>query len=347
MVTKKIFGEPIKIKQAFMLRDYNEVEDFLSDDSFLNWYFRSDETDTNNWENWMTSNPDKKSLINEAVKFLNELKLNEKEIPFFQIDAAHTRFLNRINEVKQYSRPAVTPSIRRRWWLAAASVAAIFICFYLWKDVSSVRPAFQTQYGEIKQQQLPDGSEIVLNANSKISYASQWEKGQSREVWIKGEVFFQVRKTAEKSKFIVHTDKFDIVVTGTQFNVVNKQGKSNVLLKEGSITIITKDGKSISMKAGDYYEYVQADVIKREVKTESILAWKDNKIDFDNITLNDAATLIKEHYGVDVKITDVSLAKKQLNGIMANDNLDVLLNAIKEALEVQVIKNENEVVIKP
>lgn len=326
--------------------NYQECEDFLSDDSFLNWYFRSDDADFKYWEKWIAENPDRQSVVERAVNLLNNIHINEKEISQQQLETAEARLFNKIKEVES-SAPAKVRYMSRRWWLAAASVAAIAVSFFLWKEIISNPPSIQTQYGEIKQQQLPDGSEVILNANSNIRYGKNWQKGENREVWIKGEAFFHVQKTAEKTKFIVHTDKFDIEVTGTQFNVVNKNGKANVLLKEGGITIKTKDGKEIKMVAGEYYEYVQEDVVKKEVKDENILAWKDNKIDFDNATLNDAIVLIKEHYGVEVTLADDALGSKPLNGIMANNNLDVLLNAIEEALEVQVTRNGDEVIIKP
>lgn len=329
-----------------MSLNYKEYEDFLSDDSFLNWYFRSNVADFQYWEKWIVENPSHKQLIDGAVQLLNNIRINEKEISEQQLEAAEARLLNKIKQLES-SEPAVIRHINRRWWLAAASVAAIAISFFLWNGTFKSAPSFQTQYGEIKQRQLPDGSEVVLNANSNIRFGKNWQKGEDREVWIKGEAFFHVQKTAEKSKFIVHTDKFDIVVTGTQFNVVNNQGKANVLLKEGSITILTRDGKEINMKAGEYYEYVQEDVIKKEVKDENILAWKENKIDFDNTPLNDAIKMIKNHYGVEVKLQDELLGSKTLNGILPNNNLDVLLRAIEEVLEVQVIRNGNEVIIKP
>ncbi len=52
-----------------------------------------------------------------------------------------------------------------------------------------------------------------------------WKEGTSREVWLKGEAFFHVSKTPTKARFIVHTERFDVVVTGTQFNVMNRAGK--------------------------------------------------------------------------------------------------------------------------
>ena len=329
-----------------MSLNYKEYEDFLSDDSFLNWHFRSKDADIEYWEKWITENSAQKYLVDGAVKFLNDIRISEKNIPRQQLQEAEQRLFNKIKELES-PLPAKVYHMTRRWWLAAASVAVIAISLFLWRGIQMNHSSLETQYGEIKQQQLPDGSEVVLNANSNIRYSKNWIKGESREVWVKGEAFFKVQKTVEKSKFIVHTDRFDIVVTGTQFNVVNKQGKTNVLLKEGSLTILTKDGREINMKAGDYYEYVQEDVIKKEVKPESILAWKDNKIDFDNATLNDAVKVIKEHYGITIKLEDESLGSKPLNGIMANNNLDILLKAIEEALEVQVIRNGNEVIIKP
>lgn len=330
-----------------MINDYNEPEDFLSDESFINWYFKNNQADCSKWDTWIADYPGKKNLVNEAVELLNSIRLEEINISGAKLEEAHAKLILAISQKQISSKPAVVRKMSRRWLLAAASVAVIFISLFLWKNVLNTNTDFKTQYGEIKQQLLPDGSQVILNANSNISYSKTWEKGKSREVWVKGEAFFQVQKTVEKSKFIVHTDKFDIVVTGTQFNVINKANKVSVLLKEGSITVLTKDGRTIKMQPGEFYEYVKEDIVKKEVKTEYILAWKDNKIDFDNATLNDAVKIIKEHYGVDVKLESPSLGDMPLNGIIANDNLDVLLKAIEEVLEVQVIKNNGEIVIKP
>jgi ferric-dicitrate binding protein FerR (iron transport regulator) len=103
-------------------------------------------------------------------------------------------------------------------------------------------PEFKTAYGEIKEQQLPDATEVTVNANSRIICSKGWQDGKDREVWMKGEAFFHVRKTPLKSRFIVHTDHFAIIVTGTQFNAVNRGGRANVMLREGSVNLRTWEG---------------------------------------------------------------------------------------------------------
>jgi ferric-dicitrate binding protein FerR (iron transport regulator) len=48
----------------------------------------------------------------------------------------------------------------------------------------------------------------------------------------------------------VHTDAFDIEVTGTSFNVVNRNGVSTVILKEGSVKIHRPGAAELVMVPG-------------------------------------------------------------------------------------------------
>jgi ferric-dicitrate binding protein FerR (iron transport regulator) len=185
----------------------------------------------------------------------------------------------------------------------------------------------------------------VLNANSSISYTSGWEDGKEREVWIKGEAFFHVKKTASKSRFIVHTNEMDIIVTGTQFNVVSRADKSSVMLTEGSVFIRTKDGKETKLVPGDFVELLNSQLEKKEVREEAVLAWKDKKIVFDNTPLYEVVQQIKEHYGEEVTIADDALAHKTIKGMMANDNLDVLLQALEVSLDCTVVHKDGRIII--
>ena len=96
-----------------------------------------------------------------------------------------------INNEKQ-NQPAKVISITRKrivWYAAAAAIIALafFGTRFL---INTPAPQIATTFGEIKQQQLPDGTEVFLNANSNVSYKNNWIEGTAREVWIKGEAFF-------------------------------------------------------------------------------------------------------------------------------------------------------------
>jgi ferric-dicitrate binding protein FerR (iron transport regulator) len=161
---------------------------------------------------------------------------------------------------------------------------------------------------------------------------------------LKGEAFFKVKKTAQKSRFIVHTEQLDVIVTGTQFNVLTRDQKTTVLLTEGSVTIHTKDGQELAMKPGDYVEMNGMEIVKRDGQQDNVLAWKENKLAFDNTALSEVARIINHHYGVKITMADNRVSTKSLTGIMPNNNLDDLLKAIEIALDIRITRNGDNIV---
>ena len=60
--------------------NYN-LEDFIADESFINYLFRADECDRIFWEEWIIDNPAKRSIVKEAAEIIRSLSLtlSEKE----------------------------------------------------------------------------------------------------------------------------------------------------------------------------------------------------------------------------------------------------------------------------
>jgi ferric-dicitrate binding protein FerR (iron transport regulator) len=141
----------------------------------------------------------------------------------------------------------------------------------------------------------------------------------------------------------VHTDAFDIEVTGTSFNVINNNGKSSVILKEGSVKIHRTGEAEIVMKPGDFVEFSNDQIQKKTVTKQDYIAWTDNKLVFDNTPLTDVAKTIKEHYGVEVNLEGDNIAAERITGIMPNDNLDVLLEALNATQEIKVIHTKDSI----
>jgi transmembrane sensor len=405
-----------------MVDNYREPEDFLSDDSFLAWYFKTGPDQEKAWDLWITTNPDRRELVQQAVELLSATLVVEKEVPVQQIRRAEDSLMQKIKALAQTQpltevdaspavastipgSPAATslipalsepgshapgspeqgsqaPASPSRYntlfnerlspagthetlpvqqnevipalpasaspakvvtpfrWMAAASILILLSAGLLITKVFRPRkPEVRTEYGQISQQHLPDGTEVIMNANSKLTYSSDWKDGTDREVWVNGEAFFHVTKTPLKSRFIVHTDRFDVIVTGTQFNVVNRNNKANVMLKEGSVIINTMDGRTLHMEPGDFVEFNNSDKLeKMPVKDDSLLAWKEQKLVFNKTPLKDIATIINEQYGIPVKLSVECPYLGTVSGIMPNNNLDVLLQALVATSEFDVIR---------
>lgn len=328
-----------------MLKHDAQPEDLLADESFLSWYFKTDPDHIEKWEQWIIEHPGRRELVQQAVELMKSFRITEKELPASQTGAAEQRLFEAI--AKPESRPGRLLSLRRnRWWMTAAAVLLVIAGYLFIKPVLSARPELATAYGEIKKQNLPDGTEVMLNANSKLRYAFADADGRDREVWVKGEAFFHVRKTPMKSRFIVHTDSFDVIVTGTQFNVVNRTGKSNVMLQEGSVILHTCNGSEVRMIPGDFVEFNSNQLEKRAVKNDSVLAWKDRKLDLEETPMLEIAKIIKEHYGIDVILADDSVAGKTVSGMMPNDNLELLLQTLEATADFQIIRQGGKIIIR-
>ena len=63
-----------------------------------------------------------------------------------------------------------------------------------WQSSTKEQLKLNTNYGQIAKHKLPDGSEVMLNANSKLCMNKSWEGKGDREVWIEGEAYFHVKK---------------------------------------------------------------------------------------------------------------------------------------------------------
>jgi len=320
---------------------FNSIEEVIADEHFLAWRFNTDSNKAKEWENWLSQHQQYHSLVEESIAWLNQNYLKEKEISSEQIEQAHQRLMTSINKA-----PVVQMNRKSRWWMGVA--AAVLILFaagtLYWINFNS-KTSFNTAYGKIGEYQLPDGSHVTLNANSKLTINKGWKEGTDREVWLQGEGFFKVQKTPMHNKFIVHTNTMDIIVTGTQFNAISREDESSVLLTEGSVTLITHDGNEIKMKPGDFVKIENQIPSKQPVDQQRILAWKDAKLDFEKTPMYEVAKIIARHYGVKVNVPDKKVGESTISGIMPNDNLDVLIQALETTGNYKITRTNDEIMI--
>jgi ferric-dicitrate binding protein FerR (iron transport regulator) len=319
---------------------FNSIEEVIANDHFRAWYFKNDESKAKEWENWLLLNQQYILLVEESIALMNELNIREKELAPEQTLAAFQKL-----QVALEAAPLIEirPQ-RKRWWIPAAAVLLLIVGFAYWNN-SIKKTTLGSSYGTIRQYQLPDGSQVMLNANSKIILSKEWEKGTDREVWLKGEAFFKVQKTPLKSKFIVHADNMDIIVTGTQFNVVNREEESSILLIEGSVTISTYDGNKMYLQPGDFVKIENSLPTKEPIDQQRVLAWKQAKLDFENTPISEVAKIIARHYGIKVNLADSTVGEKKISGVMPNDNLDVLIEALEATGEFKVTKAKDVIII--
>ena len=344
-----------------MAKNFNEPEDLLSDESFLAWYFKKPGKEQEQWDSWMSSHPEQAQLVQQAISLLEATRLQELPLPLQQIASAEKRLFSQIDTLPEAVSAIVAPVIpdpgatgaakvlplfNRRRRMVAASVAILLTAGLIITAIrSSKGTAIKTSFGEIARRQLPDGTEVMMDANSSISFAGNWQEGD-REVWMNGEAFFHVRRTRENSRFVVHLDHADVIVTGTKFNVINRHGAENILLDEGSVILRSSSGKELQLSPGEFVDLRGKLWEKKAVQRDSLMAWKEQKLVFDGTPLRELVTIINDHYGVHIKLADSSIGDQTISAILPNNNLEVLLRSLEATAEFDISKDGDQIIIR-
>lgn len=159
-----------------------------------------------------------------------------------------------------------------------------------------------TRYGCTRAVVLPDGTEVMLSSNSRLSYPSRFT-GATRIVTLKGEAYFSVAKDRQHP-FIVRSGDIITKVIGTQFCVRNyTKEQLQVILVEGKVALSDVNGKRhIEMSPGQSAVWNGDDefTVADNVDTQSALSWKDGYLYFDDVTFGDMMREIGRWYNVDV-----------------------------------------------
>lgn len=159
--------------------------------------------------------------------------------------------------------------------------------------------------GEYKLR-LADGTTVWLNAGTELSYSTSFN-GSEREVFLKGEAYFDVAPDADKP-FFVRTGGYDVRVTGTQFNVrCFDAGHAATTLVEGAVEI-WRGGERTALAPGQQALLSDGAVSVAEVDTDGFTAWKDGVFNFSQRSLGDIAADLARWYDLDIVYDDPALA---------------------------------------
>ncbi|MDF9794927.1 transmembrane sensor [Catalinimonas alkaloidigena] len=340
---------------------YNQYTalDFAMDEYFQRWVFTRDAEVSDYWQTWLALHPEKKEAIEEAKILLSLQKLRKDEWSADRMLMTKERIRESLDEQNKPDASSAPPKdkdnkrLMSPWLAIAASlllIVSIMLPVYI---LSQDEQVFSTTYGETQKFELPDGSEVILNANSSLRFAEDWQKKEQRQVWLEGEAFFKVSKLTipdrnEAIKFIVRLQDIDVEVVGTAFNVNHRSGKVEVSLDEGIVDLKMTGGERLRMEPGDMVAYSAATqrLDKLNANPKKVTAWRNHQMILDGQPLSDLAILINNYYGVEIRFSSDELADKKIKTTLPTDNLDLVLETLELMLDVQLERSEDEIIMK-
>ena len=177
--------------------------------------------------------------------------------------------------------------------------------------------------GETFKVVLSDGTEVLLNSDSRLSYPTVF-KGKERVVSLEGEAYFNVTKNTEHP-FIVKSGNVQVRVLGTEFNVRSYSPTDvRVTLITGKVAVSDTCGvHSVEMVPGQSVQLSSDGTFAvNEVDIESFLYWKEGFFYFDDVALVDMMKEIGRWYNIDIEFRNSKIMDLRMH-FFANRHQDI------------------------
>jgi transmembrane sensor len=321
-------------KKSF--RNY-EIEDFLTDESFVNYCFRKNTDDELFWEEWLLKHPEKETLMEHAKEMLQMFSLL---LPAYEYQEELERIKSKIIPVTK--RRSV---VRFLNWKKVAGIyrnkrkrsliyqiAAVFIfCIggymllqHAWLKSSHLAKTYNKGNKPLIFT-LDDSTVVTLAAHSSLRYPSNFG-AKERKVYLDGEAGFHVNHNAAHP-FKVYEDDIVATVLGTVFNV-RKQGADSVIVVEllqGKVKVEMLDTqgsavKSIILNPNERVVYNRYDKhLNKEVWVPNYTMPLQNHIVFQQDNFEAVAKKIKNVFGVTLNFLLINtllwMATSRLHGV--------------------------------
>jgi len=255
------------------------------------------------------------------------------ETPKVDAEAALDQFKAR-NKTKKETKVR-SLNFKTLYGVAAALVVLLTSAYFLFYATST---SFETRIAQTKTFQLPDDSEVVLNASSKITYNERkWAK--KRALTLEGEAYFQVKKG---QTFSVNTTDGVVKVLGTHFNVKQRKNYFEVSCFEGLVSVTHKN-ETIKLPAGKTFRLINETMETVADSNAENPSWMQNESSFDRIPLDQVIAELQRQYDIKIKTKGVDTSKL-FTGSFTHKDQKIALDAITIPLKLSY-KLEGKTVI--
>lgn len=322
------------------------IEDFLTDETFINYCYELNEVDKAHWENVILTQPLLKKKIADAHELCLLLGIRVSK-------ADKQKELEKLKATIAAEKQQVAPvgKIRRLWiprLAIAATLLVLVIAYGAYKmsapvsgavlysrvNTSTYHTVAQTEFSSRKIVVLSDGSVVTLNGSSTLKVANDYGRND-RHLVLVGEAFFEVKKDKTRP-FVVLTNKTATTALGTSFKVSSYTSSktASVMLSTGKIKVeatqpqsriadqFLTPGQQVVLNNGAG-SFQRSGFDQNEIKN-----WLGIKMLFNNAGFSQIAEKINYTYGVHLVAEGKAAGKIRFTGRFDNKSLAEVLDAI-------------------
>ncbi len=346
------------------------IGELITDPDFIQWSkYPTDESDLF-WQSIAEANPEQSTIIFKARSAVKTLIIAAKQnVPLSEIPTIWSEIEeNIIQQTPWYL------GIHWKHWTVAATIFILFGIGYWWstdmltntdkiyvkltsKSTKAIKEIVNTTQTKLLVL-LPDGSKVVLEPNSQLSYHIT-SKDELREVYLSGEAFFTVKKDPTKP-FLVYANALVTKVLGTSFSVRAYRNDKNISVnvKSGKVSVyqnnlITSNqsgnaGVVLSPNQQVIFGKSEEKFTKKLVEKPIILLKNQESINFSfkNVPIEQIFSALEQAYGIDIIYDRELMSACRLTTSVTKETLfeklDIIcagLDATYKVLDAQIIIN--------
>ncbi len=218
------------------------------------------------------------------------------------------------------------PGRRMALVAVAAAVACVLLAprVSLWLDTDHA-----TAVAETRDVGLPDGSRVVLGADSALS--EHFSDGERGIALLGGEAWFDVAHDAERP-FVVTAGDMRVTVTGTSFDVAMTSHTLSVALAEGGVSVerAGQPGRVTRLHPGQRLDIDRKSGATSLVAVDPVVigAWRGGRLAVQDAGFADVVEALDRHYRGVILIAGGALKARKVTGVYDLDDPGRALRAL-------------------
>lgn len=289
-----------------------QVEDFVTDESFINYFFRLNAEDIGFWEKWLLANPACKESVDAAKEMIRSLTMTLSDQEIIDETAKLKTAIGFETPSGLRKGPTIVrflPFIRAKRFVRVAALVILLAGGYL--IYRAIRPErviekFNRENDPIVFS-LADGTTVTLAPQSVLRYASGFGD-KDRTVSLNGEAQFDVsRKTGYP--FEVREKEIKVTVLGTIFRVKAPSGDSVMVVEliKGKLKVENINSTGLSLTSiilipdeRVVYNRLDQRLYKERWQPQTDLPIQVGHILFQRNNFDEIAARIKAVFGITV-----------------------------------------------
>ncbi len=262
-----------------------------------------------------------------------------------------------LDERKRYEEQRRKAARNRLLLKAVASVLLVVSLgigsYIAYRDMPVLEVAWiekATLKGQKASITLTDGTRVYLNVDSKLSFPEHFA-ADKREVVLEGEAFFEVTRNPRRP-FVIKSGDLTTMVLGTSFNVKAFEGEpQQVTVVTGKVKVKADaregNGKPDEVLLAPYQQaFYDGQLSKKDTDVEQYIAWREKVLQFDEVSLEDAAVILERWFDVSIDIKNAKTRHCKISGKYINESLINIMESFKHILGVKYqVAGDRDIII--